>query len=194
MPMTDKRPLDPTPASIPGRFHEEAAVTIGREPADADRDTVAIGALLSAVWRARRYALLGLIGGALLGGVVAFAMSPVYRTQVVAMPVRGQGSGMSSAMGQLGGLAAAAGLDIGPQDNTVEFVEFLKSRTLTQKFITDNGLMPLLYRDGLGASRKPTMAGAVRKFNERIRSITQDKRSSVVTLSINWNDREPADQ
>jgi uncharacterized protein involved in exopolysaccharide biosynthesis len=193
MPMTDKRPLDPAPATIPGRFHEEAAHAIAREPAGADRDTIAIGALLSAVWRARRYALIGMICGAVLGGALAFAMTPVYRAQIVAMPVKSQNSPMAGMMGQLGGLAAAAGLDIGPQDNTVEFVEFLKSRTLTQKFITANGLMPVLFRPGW-LSKPPTMAGAVRKFNERIRTITQDKRSNVVTLSINWRDREVAAQ
>lgn len=187
--------------------HDEVApkayVLIEREPQTRESDTVSIGTLMRAVWQARRYVLVGLILGALLGGMAAFAMTPIYRAQVVAVPVRrGGAAGLSDTLGQFSGLAAIAGLDLHAGDSGVEYLEFLKSRTLTQSFITENTLLPVLYSKRWDPRTKtwqvkhvediPTVSVAVRMFNRRIRSVSEDKRTNVVTVAIEWRDREQA--
>jgi subunit length determinant Wzz-like protein len=202
MPGTEKR-IEPATNNQRGEIAREVHVVVEREPSAAEPDTISIGTLLSAVWQARLYVSVGLILGGLLGGVVAFAMTSVYRGQVIAVPVRhGGASGLSDTLGQFSGLAAIAGLDVYGADNTVEYLEFLKSRTLTQRFITDNILLPVLYSDLWDQRTKtwhvkhaedtPTINEAVRMFNRRIRSVSQDKRTSVVTITIDWRDRQQA--
>ena len=112
-----------------------------REP-----DIISVQALLSAVWAARLAVLLGFVLGAALGAVLAYSMTPVYRAEAVAVPVKSDGlSGISGALGQLGGLASVAGVDLHGGDNSVEYLEFLRSRTLTERFIVENNLLPVLY-------------------------------------------------
>lgn len=164
---------------------------------------ISVEALSSLLWGARYYVAVGVVLGALLGGIAAGLITPVYRVQVVAVPARFGGQmGLSGTVGQLSGLAALAGLDVTRVDNSAEHLEYLKSRTLTQHFITKNELLPVLYSGRWDARRKqwkrldkiPTMDAAVRLFNKRIRSVSEDRRTSVLTLAINWKNRQQAAQ
>lgn len=159
--------------------------------------------LVLVLWQARRGIAIGLILGAALGCIVAFAIRPVYRAEVVAVPARyGADMGLSQSVGQLSGLAALVGLDAQRGDNASEYLEFLKSRTLTEHFISEHDLLPVLYAAQWDEKRKswknsdhiPTMAAAVRLFNKRVRSVSEDRRTSVVTLTMDWGDRQRAAQ
>jgi hypothetical protein len=72
---------------------------------------------------------------------------------------------------------------------------------LLEKFVTERNLMPILFsrqwdadindwRDDLG--RKPTMGDAILLFERDIRQVRQDIKSGLVTLRIEWFDRERA--
>jgi uncharacterized protein involved in exopolysaccharide biosynthesis len=139
-----------------------------------------------------------------LGFCVAFAasylMRPAYRAEVVVMPAGGEGreSMLSDIANQAGGLAALAGLDTAnPQK--IEFLETLRSSGLARKFVQEQGLVRVLCdarvawcESGAESSAESNGNAALREFKRHILSVSEDKRTSVVRLSITWFDRKQA--
>jgi uncharacterized protein involved in exopolysaccharide biosynthesis len=111
---------------------------------DADID---FRQLLRTVW-ARRV-LVGIVAAAcgILAGAVSFVMTPVYRASTVLVPASDRGFGdASAALGQLGGLASLAGIEIGGSNVEVEeALAVLRSREFTEKFIREKNLLPVLF-------------------------------------------------
>lgn len=137
-------------------------------------------------------ALVGVIGGLL----VASLLPRVYRADVVVMLLRGDGSadGLSS---QLGGLAALAGVAIG-DGSTDEALEVLRSRSLAAKFIEQNKMLPQLFpkrfdaASGKWRGAEPTTAEALERFERSVRTVSQDKLTGMVRLSMRARDPELA--
>lgn len=138
--------------------------------------------------------------------LIAFQMEPVYRSTVLMAPVseeQTQGN-LSALTGQFGGLASLAGVRFGSDSNKDQAIAMLKSRNFTADFIVDEGLMPVLFNNNWDESTNswsveniedaPTIADGYNLFNEKIRSVTVDDKTSLVTLDIEWNDREQAAQ
>jgi uncharacterized protein involved in exopolysaccharide biosynthesis len=138
---------------------------------------------------------------------VTFALvsSPVYRATTVLIPASIERNNMSgalnSALGQLGGLAALAGIGPGSGDlETEEALAVLRSRQFTERFIDELNLMPVLYSSRWDAKAKtwredkggaPSKATAYKYFND-IRKIIQDKKTGLISLQIDWTDRQQA--
>jgi uncharacterized protein involved in exopolysaccharide biosynthesis len=167
----------------------------------AESELISVAAIAAAIWRARLAIAIGLVIGAAAGLTLAFLMRPVYRAEVVAIPVRNtNAAGLSNALGQLGGLAAAAGVDLHGNDDSAEYLQFLRSRILSEHFISQNNLLPQLYARRWDAAAKTWRAGAkvpklsegVQLFNRKVRIVSEDKRTGIVTLSMDWRDRNEA--
>lgn len=130
----------------------------------------------------------------------AFLMTPIYRATTVLAPANtSQNSGGLGALGQLGGIASLAGINVTSKGSvTDEALAVLKSRGFTEQFIVDEHLMPKLFAGrwdaatGTWKGRPPTPARAYKYFNDRIRSVDQDKKTGLVTLQIEWKDRNEA--
>jgi uncharacterized protein involved in exopolysaccharide biosynthesis len=153
---------------------------------------------------------LWIIGAAVLSTVVfivaAFMMTPFYKAQTVLVPAQHEGGMMGSlgsALGQLGGLASLAGVNLGgsgPQAE--EALAVLRSREFTERFIQDHGMLPILFANKWDSASKqwragkkaPTLSDANRFFQKKVRSIAQDKKSGLVTVSIEWSDPKLAAQ
>ena len=131
-------------------------------------------------------------------GVAAFVMTPVYRATVVLVPAgteRSSGA-LGQALGQLGGFAALAGINVGSADaETEEALAVLRSRQFTEGFLNDEKLLPKLFADKWNATAgkwttksPPTPARAYRHFHRKVRSIGQDKKTGLVTVQIDWTD------
>jgi len=137
-------------------------------------------------------------------GVAAFLMRPVYQASVLMAPVTAeQGMGaLSSALGQLGGLASLVGVSVGDGNSTTqEALAVLRSRKFTESFIAERNLMPRLFQNKWDAAKgswktslttPPTAERAFESFNRHVRFVTQDKKTNLVTLTIEWIDREEA--
>jgi len=133
---------------------------------------------------------------------VAFWMKPVYRAEVVLSPNEGQNSGgaLAQIVGRMGSLGSLAGLTLGTGSSMRnESIAMLKSRALTEDFIRTHDLMPQLYADEWSASQgkwltddPPTLAGAIEDFNKDVRFVSEDRRTGLVTLRIEWYDPEIA--
>jgi len=140
------------------------------------------------LWSRWPWILASVVLFLLVGTGVAFLTTPIYRATVVMVPAqtnRAAGA-LGGALGQLGGLASLAGLNLNSSDSdTEEALAVLRSRSFTENFIVDKGLVPVLFPN---ASKQPTLARAFRKFDEKVRTVVQDKKTGLVTLRVDWRD------
>jgi uncharacterized protein involved in exopolysaccharide biosynthesis len=165
-------------------------------------EPIDIGALLGKLI-AKRWWIIGcVLVFSLAFGVVAYTMKPVYRAAVVLTSTNAERGadvlGFSSS--PLGGLAS--GLGLGPKDaETEEALAVLRSRQFTESFISSQNLMPQLFADKWNPAtatwktdvkHPPTPSKAYKYFDTTIRSIVQDRKTGLVTIQIDWTDRNEA--
>jgi uncharacterized protein involved in exopolysaccharide biosynthesis len=159
-----------------------------------------------ALLRGRKWLILGAV--ALCSAALwtaALLMTPVYRVTTVLAPARaegGLGGLLGGAMGQLGGLAEMAGVSIGGGDEgTEEALAVLGSQEFTRRFIVQENLLPKLYASkwdataskwAVGPGKEPTLAKAAKLFSTSVRTIARDRKTGLVTLNIDWRDRQEA--
>jgi uncharacterized protein involved in exopolysaccharide biosynthesis len=124
-----------------------------------------------------------------------------YRAQVLMVAVQQDNSGskMDQLSGGLGGIAALAGIDITGNDAfKKESLARLSSRSFTYKFLTDEGMLPILYYKRWDAEhgrwkstdpeKQPTLERAFKMFNDKVRTISEDRRTSVIKVTVDWID------
>lgn len=153
------------------------------------------------VWY-RRWSTVGImVALALLGLAYGLLTPKEYTASVVVAPVLGKQSsqgfgGLGSVSGELGGLATLAGLSLPGKEEDNEAIAVLQSEAITQDYIRQNGLLPILYASKwnpkLGAwkstdpLRVPTLWKANRLFKNKIRRVTEDSKSGLYVLTIKW--------
>lgn len=178
-------------------------MSTGEPVADDVVDLRTLGARMVARWRLV-VAIVALFTAGFAGA--SFVMTPIYRATAVLAPASNQSSGrglLNSALGEFGGVAALAGITVGPTDpQTEEALAVLKSRELTESFVREWNLMPKLFAGRWDATNHrwkasrfwspPTPARAFEQFERQIRSVTSDKKTGLVTLQIDWKDRNEA--
>jgi len=137
---------------------------------------------------------------------VAFLLPPKYRAVTVVISAgleRNAISGSaSSIVGSLGGLASLAGVNIGGGDTaTEESLAVLQSRGFTEAFISEKNLMPLFFAQKwdagagkwkIGEKKIPTLHKAFRFFDGGVRKVTEDKKTKLIKVQIDWKDRHEA--
>lgn len=139
-----------------------------------------------------------------IAAAIAINMTPIYRAEVLVAPATEEQArgGLSTIAGQFGGLASLAGIDLGGNSGTKsEAIATLKSRVFTEKFIRDENILPILFEDKwddmnsrwfvTDPAAVPSMWDAYKLFNG-IRSISEDKKTGLITLAIEWKDPELA--
>lgn len=149
--------------------------------------------------RLRRWFVAALaIGGALIAAGWSFLITPEYQTQVVLMPAVSEDApenALQGVMAGFGGVANLVGVSVRGAKDREEAVEFLRSRRVTDLFITKNELLPLLFPERWNTETKtwksgsaPTMGEARRRFATRVRAIREDRRTGIVTVTITYRD------
>lgn len=173
------------------------------EPSSGPAGTglVDIGRLVA---RFRWLFLIAPVAGAVALVIVSFLVTPLYRVTVVLAPVEHSqnSSALSSLGGSLGGLGAIAGLSLSGDSSRHESIAVLASKALTTRFIADEDLLPVLFADDWDSANErwlvddqediPTLEDGFRVFDKDIRSISSDRESGLVTLTITWRDKEQA--
>jgi uncharacterized protein involved in exopolysaccharide biosynthesis len=158
-------------------------------------EEVDIRDVLRIMWRGRWLLVAVTILCIATSAAYAYLATPWYRADAVMVPVESRST--PGGLGQLGGLASLAGVNISAGSSTQTPLAILRSRDFARKFIEDNQLLGTLgsYQDWREPFRRsPQPAGlldirkAVRLFDERIRAVSEDKKSGLVTISINWID------
>ena len=157
------------------------------------------------LWRRRTWIGASTIFFTAVSIAIAFLMTPIYRATTVLVPAgaeRNKIGSLSSTLGQLGGLASLAGINVGTGDiETEEALAVLHSREFTERFIADNNLMPKLFSRkwnngsntwNVPEKKRPTPADAYKYLDKKIRHISRDMKTSLVTIQIDWKDRDEA--
>jgi uncharacterized protein involved in exopolysaccharide biosynthesis len=169
-----------------------------------EHDNAGLRRAVIRLWQRRWWIVISIIACTAAATVVAFFTTAVYRATTVMVPAGSErsnmGAGLNAMLGQLGGLAAMAGVNVSATDiETEEALAVLKSRQFTESFIHDKQLMPVLFAHKWDAQRRtwkegkqPTAAQAYKYFSKKVREVTQDKKTGLVTLTVDWRDRQLA--
>ena len=153
-------------------------------------DEIDLWELWETIWSGR-WLIIAITGVFTLGGVTyALLAQEWYKADVVLAPADKK-AGAGGALAQFGGLASLAGISL-PGAGEGEPVAVLKSKDFARAFITDLNVMPLLLDGADWGDKKPDIRDAVKVFDTQIRTVTEDKKSGLVTLSVRWKDPDTA--
>jgi uncharacterized protein involved in exopolysaccharide biosynthesis len=176
--------------------HEAAKPTM-RE----DDEVLDLVALSSKIWQGK-WLIIGVTAAfALSSAVIVLILTSWYRADVMLAPVRATSADdLASPLGSLGGLASLAGIGVG--GSTSEPLAVLESRDLAREFIEQQNLLPVLFARKWDAKSArwtpadpkdwPDVRDGVKYLVEKIRTVKDDKKSGLVTLTIEWKDAKTA--
>jgi hypothetical protein len=172
---------------------------------NTNSDFVRVAAFL---WRRRLMLCILIVVGAAAGAGLSYRVKPLYKADALLVPsdetLGLNATGALGALGgSLGGLASLVGIG-GKADKESEAIETLKSRGLTTAYIVSNGLMPILFQDRWDPvtkkwhvdlfGRVPTLEDGYRKFDKSIRTVVENRKTGLTTISVIWTDRNLAKQ
>jgi uncharacterized protein involved in exopolysaccharide biosynthesis len=141
-----------------------------------------------------------------VAGAYALLAQKIYKSDVVIYPVdhrTSAGSAGSLLSGQIGGLASFAGISLGGDSGKAVALATLSSRVLIEGMISDEGLLPILFSKKWDAEHKswkkssfsqadPTLLDGYTLFKKHILKIDEDKKTSLVTITVAWKSPELA--
>lgn len=126
-----------------------------------------------------------------------FVLEKTYKSTTTLIPIKQE----SSSLGNLSGLIGSLPLPISlPGQQTSNIMSFLESRTLKERLIKKQKLLPILYEDIWDLDNKkwlvdepedmPTVIKAIQeeKLND-FYSVSQDKKTELITLG--WAGKDP---
>jgi uncharacterized protein involved in exopolysaccharide biosynthesis len=156
--------------------------------------------LLRGIWKGRW--LISIMTGVAvtLGVLYALTATPIYRADVVMSPAEQRRDNVN--LGQLGGIAALAGIAV-PGGSNSEPLAVLRSKAFVSAFIDEEGALPAVlatmsHRGGVerllprshGAA--PDLQDATEYFLREALLVSEDKKTGVVTLAVEWPDASQA--
>lgn len=168
----------------------------------ADEEFMDLRQLIDKLWARRVW--LAACTFVFIAASVAYALSSerIFRATTILAPADSGGMGaMNSALGQIGGLASLAGISIGSSSaNTEEALAVLRSREFTVSFFEAENVVPKIFHEEWDSQAKtwkagvtpPTVSRAFVYFDSRIRAVIQNRKTGLVSLQIEWRDREEA--
>ncbi len=154
-------------------------------------DEITLAELWDVVWEGRLVIIL--VTGLLTAIAVAYALMATqwYRAETTLMPTDDQG--MSDIRGQLGGLAAIAGLRAGAGANIKnESIAVLKSREFARNFISDYELLDVFLEGETDPGEPLDMRDAVEFFHDNVMRVTEDRDTGKIIVSVQWTDSAAA--
>jgi uncharacterized protein involved in exopolysaccharide biosynthesis len=193
-------------------MHNQTQVAV---PVAYEQDEIDLRELLLALWLGRR--LVVVITALFTLGAILFALlSPnYYQSSVVLAPAQNDSGGLSATLGQLGGLASLAGINLGDANGSEAQIaqEIMQSRGFIEQFIqqTDiavevmaakgwdaynnqlkidhdiyDSVLQQWTRDApRGKKVEPSLWEIYEQFSEML-SISQDKKTGLVTVSLEY--------
>lgn len=163
-------------------------------------DEISLRELWAVLWKGRWQIIAVTALFAIAAVTYALLASEWYRAEVLLVPADEKAA--TSLGGQLGGLAALAGVSVGGGGDSAEAVAVLRSREFAREFIEDFELLTVFFADDWDAEqqrwrvrdpeRVPDARDAVKHFHERILRVSEDRATRMVTLAIEWTEPDVA--
>jgi uncharacterized protein involved in exopolysaccharide biosynthesis len=182
----------------------ERVVLVMPEPgAQAGNDKNNLAEIWEALWQGKWLILAITLAFSAAGVAYALLATQWYRAEVLMLVANNRSSNsLMSHLGQFGGLASLAGINIGSTNENTEPMAVLKSKEFTQAFIEEQHLIPVLFAHKWDAEagrwknpdpkKWPDMRDAVKYFDSDVRKVQEDKKTGLVGLSIEWTDPKVA--
>jgi uncharacterized protein involved in exopolysaccharide biosynthesis len=175
-------------------------------PQGQQEESASLATVLVTVGKSWRLVVASVVGGGLLALLASLFMPTTYRAKIIVAPVSESeavgGGGLHGALNsELGGIASMAGIDLSGSDaRKQQFYATLISQGFARELITSENLMPLLFPDKWDAAAKtwragekvPTLSAGMRKLLDHHRVVTEDRKTSLVTLVYEWSTPEMA--
>lgn len=110
-------------------------------------DEIDLKELFWVLWAGKVFIVAITVIFAICSVLVALSLPNQYKATAVLAPAQEDGGGLSSALGQLGGLASLAGVSIGEGGSSESQIaqEIMKSWSFVESFIVDNNLQVEVY-------------------------------------------------
>jgi len=162
-------------------------------------DTLSLRQFWQVLWQGKRTVIASTIIFAV--GSVAYALlaKEVFRAEVLLVPATEQSAPLLG--GQLGGIAALAGVNVG-DGKDVEALAVLQSRKFARDFIEQFDLLPVFFEKDWDADTNrwlqkdpadaPDVRDGVKFFHEEILSVSEARSTGLVTLAVEWTDPDIA--
>lgn len=166
-----------------------------------DGDELDLRELLSVLWQQR---LLLIVPALVLAAAVcalALVLPKEYTAKTVLSSVEDNsgsfgGGGLGSMVSQYTGLASLAGISMPQDQKKEEAIALLKSTSLTEEFIREKNLLPILYRRRWDPVRRqwrqgeriPTLWQGSQYFKRKIMAVTDDAKTGLIELDVTWSD------
>ena len=162
-------------------------------------DEINLRELWDILWQGKWLIIAMTVAFAVASVLYALAQTEWYRAEVLLAPAEErstQGLG-----GQLGGLAALAGVSVGG-GGSAEALAVLRSREFARAFIDDLELVPLFFHKQWDAANGgwlgddpedwPEIRDAIRYFRDNVLNVSEERDTGLVTLAVEWTDPEIA--
>jgi uncharacterized protein involved in exopolysaccharide biosynthesis len=171
--------------------------------AQAQNRALGLNDVVSTLNRFRRLILVITLVSTLGGCLAAWLLPKKYEAYILLAPVSREGDsgsagGLSASLSQLGGLASLAGFALPGGGAKAETVATLQSEALTERYINENNLLPILFRSRWDPKKKawnttdpdvmPSLWKGNRLFTKKIRLVAENAKTGLVGLSITWTD------
>lgn len=148
-----------------------------------------IWALFRTIWSGRWLLAAIIAAFTLVGGAYAVFAQKWYKASVVLAPTSQQPSAGGALAGLgLGGLASLTGISV-PGGGDQQAVAVLRSMDFARDFILEQKLSAELLKD---EPQGADIRDAVRVFDRRVRLVTENAKTRLVTLSMRWKDPDTA--
>jgi uncharacterized protein involved in exopolysaccharide biosynthesis len=170
-------------------------------------DAINLRELVLELWRVRIAAGCAIVICALGGVAAGLLMDKQYEASIILSPAAdemssGRLGGLASLASQYGGLASLAGLSMPGKTKKEEVLAVLESELLTEAYIRENNLLPVLYAKQWDAAsgkwttddpkKIPTLWKANRYFGKNVRQVKEDRKSGLVVMTIRWKEPRTA--
>jgi uncharacterized protein involved in exopolysaccharide biosynthesis len=185
-----------TPSTDVGTAAERIVYVVQRPELPRDYDEGDLGRFIGVLW-SRRWWVATFTSVVTLASVAYAVLAvPYYRAEAVLLPREGRANyGLTSQLSQFAGLADLAGINVGSTGKQ-EPLGVLRSKGFARRFIEENELLGVLavetsFRivgDTDVADAEPDMRRVVDDFTRSIMSVSEDKKSGLVTVAVIWRD------
>ena len=169
--------------------------------AASDDDEIDLRELWDILWRGKWLIMAVTAVFAVASVAYALLQTEWYRAEVLLAPAGEQSSQRLG--GQLGGLAALAGVSVGG-GGSAEAIAALKSRDFARSFIEDFELVPVFFHEQWDAASGawlgddpedfPEIRDAIKYFHENVLKVSEGRDTGLVTLAVEWTDPDVAAQ
>lgn len=180
--------------------HETSMTTTATHDLDAE---IRFSDVFGLIWTKRWTVLILTVFSTAAAGVATLVVQKTYTASVTLAVASGATSGQMGALAsglasQFQGLSSFAGISGAGDTKKSETLAVLQSESLTEAYIRENDLLPILYPKRWDPINKrwkvsdpekvPTLWKANQYFKKNVRSVVTDTKTGLVTLAIEWND------